>query len=56
MTRFFGHGQPIIHVFETERYIEHGEKCEMSIFSTLLDPISWALPIYLEATIQKKGF
>ena len=32
MTRFFGHGQPIIHVFEIERYIERGEKCEMSIF------------------------
>ena len=32
MTRFFGHEQPIIHVFETGRYIEHGEKCEMSIF------------------------
>ena len=44
MTQFVGHGQPIIHVFETAIILN---MVKSQFFSTLLVPISWALAIRL---------
>ena len=45
MTRFFGHGQSILQVFETPNTLNMVESVKCHLFLTLLDPISWALAI-----------
>ena len=46
MTQFVGHGQPIIHVFETAIILNMVKSVKCQFFPTLLVPISWALAIY----------
>ena len=47
MTRFFGHGQSILQVFETPITLHMVESVKCHLLSTLLDPISWDLAISL---------
>ena len=46
MTRFFGHGQSILQVFETSIALSMVKSVKSSFFQTLLVPISWTLAIY----------
>ena len=51
MTRFFGHGQSILQVFETSIALSMVKSVKSPFFQTLLVPISWTLAIY-EAIIR----
>ena len=46
MTRFFGHGQSILQVFETSIALSIVKSVKSPFFQTLLVPISWTLAIY----------
>ena len=48
MTRFFGHGQPIIQVFETAIALSMVKSMKSQFFPTLLVPISWTLAICVQ--------
>ena len=45
MTRFFGHGQSILQVFETSIALSMVKSVKSPFFQTLLVPISWTLAI-----------
>ena len=45
MTRFFGHGQSILQVFETPIALSMVKSVKSQFFQTLLVPISWTLAI-----------
>ena len=45
MTRFFGHGQTILQVFETSIALSMLKSVKSQFFQTLLVPISWTLAI-----------
>ena len=46
MTRFFGHGQSILQVFETSIALSMVKNVKSQFFQTLLVPISWTLAIW----------
>ena len=50
MTRFFGHGQSIIQVFETSIALIMVKSVKSPFFQTLLVPISWTLAVYVSLT------
>ena len=47
MTRFFGHGQSILQVFETSIALSMVKSVKSPFFQTLLVPISWTLAIMI---------
>ena len=55
MARFFWTWTTDTAGVRNSHYIERGEKCEMSIFSTLLVPISWAFREY-ELRLIGRGY
>ena len=46
MTRFFGHGQSILQVFETPIALSMMKSVKSQFFPTLLVPISWTLAVW----------
>ena len=54
MTRFCGHGQSILHVFETPITLNMMESVKCHLFPTLLVPISWALAIQYVKELRER--
>ena len=53
MTRFVGHGQSILQVFETSIALSMVENVKSQFVQTLLVPISWTLAIWLSFYVDE---